>query len=293
MVDGIDVSRHQGAIDWKQAAASGIRFALIRAGYGNDVSQKDARFEANLNGALAAGLDAGVYWFSYAVGEDDARREAEVFRKIISPYREKIVYPAAFDYEAESMAYASKHGAAPSAELVNRIANTFLGEMKKDGWRTALYTNNDFRKRIFSPQTLAAWDVWLADYSGGPDAPCAIWQKSSAGRVPGIAGEVDLDVCCRDYAAEGAPTSVRIDTTGTYTMAPGSVYQLKTTCPGAAKVWSGNSRVVLVLPRCRSGCDDLWYLVAVGRAGDGAGIYAAGPGEQGRRRLVVNLAGEG
>lgn len=292
MLEGIDVSRHQGSIDWKRAAGSGLRFALIRAGYGNDISQKDAMFEANMTGALAAGLDVGVYWFSYAVSEEDARAEASVFRRVIAPYREKIVYPAAFDYEGASMEYARRHGVSPSPELVSRMADAFLGEMKKDGWRTALYTNNDFRRNVFSARTLAAWDLWLADYSGEPDVPCAIRQKSDSGSVPGIAGAVDLDVCCKDYAAEESGTRVRVDTTGTYRMAPGGAYQLKTTCAGGggAKVWSGNSAAVLVLPRSRSGDNELWYLVAVGKAGEGAGIYTAGPGEQGRRRLVVELA---
>ena len=64
---GIDVSHHQGKIDWEKVKADGIGFAVIRAGFGNSASQKDTRFEENIKGALAAELPAGAYWFSYAV----------------------------------------------------------------------------------------------------------------------------------------------------------------------------------------------------------------------------------
>lgn len=291
MFRGIDVSRYQGSIDWPAVRQSGMEFALIRAGYGNEINGKDPRFEANISGARAAGLDVGVYWFSYAASVADARKEAAVFRQVIAPHREQITYPAAFDYEEAGREYARKHGANPDGDLISRMADAFLSDMKADGWKTALYTNNDFRRNVFSAQTLKNWDLWLADYSGAPDAACAIRQTGSTAKIPGIDGSVDTDVCFKDYAVpSGAGSAVKFDTTGTYTMEPGGVYQLKTTCAQQPKVWSGSPGSVLVLPRFRSGRDDYWYLVAVGGAGSGAGIYACAPGEQGQRRLVVNIA---
>lgn len=290
MIKGIDVSRYQGVINWKAVDASGIDFALIRAGYGNDISQKDANFDTNIKGALAAGLDVGVYWVSYAVSVQDALKEAAVFKQIIAPYKNRITYPAAFDYEGASRAYGQKHGYNITNDLINQMANAFLGAMKSDGWMTALYTNNDFRKNVFSEATLKAWDLWLADYSGGPDVPCAIQQTGSTGRVFGISGAVDIDVSFKDYATMAATkTAVVIDTAGTYDMHPDYFYQLKTTCAEPPRVWSGNNKVLLVLPRYRSGNDDFWWLVALGKVGEGAGVYTAGSGEQGMRRLVVNI----
>lgn len=290
MIKGIDVSRYQGVINWKAVDASGIDFALIRAGYGNDISQKDANFETNIEGALAAGLEVGVYWFSYAVSILDALKEAAAFKKIITPYKNKITYPAAFDYEGASRAYGQKNGYSITNDLINQMANAFLSSMKAEGWTVALYTNNDFRKNVFSDATMKAWDLWLADYSGGPDVPCTIQQTGSTGRVSGISGDVDIDVSFKDYAALAkSKTSVVVDTAGTFEMQPGGVYQLKTTCIQQPKVWSGSPKSVVVLPRYRSGNDNFWWLVAVGKVGEGAGIYTAGPGEQGMRRLVVNI----
>lgn len=289
IAQGIDVSRYQGRISWEKVKASGIRFVLIRAGYGDVLSQKDSMFDANIRGAAAAGLDVGVYWFSYAVSVEDAKKEASVFRQIISPYRQSITYPAAYDFESASAQYAQKQGVSFSKELVNQMADAFLSAMKEDGWKTALYTNNDFLRNVFSPEALGAWDVWLADYSGELDAECAIQQTGSSGHVPGVEGCVDTDVSFRDYSRVTSPTAVQIDTAGTYSMAPGGVYQLKTTCAQQPKVWSGSPESVLVLPRYRSGSDDFWWIVAVGRPGEGAGIYTAAPGEQGQRRLVVNI----
>lgn len=290
MIKGIDVSRYQGTIDWKAVDVSGIDFALIKAGYGDDISQKDENFDANIQGALSAGLDVGVYWFSYAVSVQDALKEAAAFKQIIAPYRNRITYPAAFDYENASRDYAQKKGISVSNDLVNQMTNAFLSFMKADGWMTALYTNNDYRKNVFSAAIVKNWDLWLADYSGGPDVPCAIQQTGSAGHVSGISGDVDMDVSFKDYPAlRAARTSVRIDTTGSFNMHPGSFYQLKTTSLQPPQVWSGNSKVLLVLPRNRSGNDNFWWLVAIGKAGDGAGVYTAGVGEQGQRRLVVNI----
>ena len=290
-IRGIDISKHQGAVDWAAVDAAGIDFALIRAGYGDDISQKDPMFETNIKGALARGLDVGVYWFSYADSVEDAQREAAVFRQVIGPYRSRITYPAAFDYEYASVDYYKKvKGAAPPNGLVDQMANAFLAAMRSNGWLTALYTNNDYRKNMFSAATLAAWDLWLADYSGGPDVPCAIQQTGSRGTVPGIAGPVDLDVSFKDYAALSAKkTAVWIDTTGTFLMRPGEFYTIKTTCAQAPSLWSGTDGVVGILHCRRDGSDDFWHVHAVGAAGTGTGIYTAAPGEQGLRRLVINV----
>ena len=201
----IDVSSHNGAINWTKVKESGITGAVIRAGYGKDASQQDAQFTANMQGALAAGMKTAVYWFSYADSVDDAQKEWAACKQVIEPYRGKICFVAS-DFEYDSVRYYTKlHGAAPANELVNDMVNAFLNAAKVDGWGTALYTNNDYRRNVFSSSTLAAWDIWLADYTGEPDIPCAIQQTGSNGTVAGISGNVDMDTCFKAYGAVTVP----------------------------------------------------------------------------------------
>ncbi len=103
---GMDVSKFQGTIDWSKV--SGIDFVLVRAGYGNDISQKGPMFDANVKAALSRGLAVGAYWFSYAVSAADAAKEATVFNQVLTPYKGKLIFPVAFDYEYDSIAYAQK-----------------------------------------------------------------------------------------------------------------------------------------------------------------------------------------
>lgn len=286
----IDVSAHQGAIDWPRVAAAGVKGAILRAGYGDDIRQQDTQFAANIKGATSAGLKVAVYWFSYADSSVDAQKEWGVCKQVIGPYKDKILFVAC-DYEYDSVNYFRKiHGTAPSNALINQIVNAFLGAANADGYAGVLYTNNDYRLHIFTAATLAAWDVWLADYSGGPDINCAIQQTGSTGRVDGIGGDVDMNTVFKEYGAAALQTIVVVDTSGTYRMAVGDHYQLKTTCPQQPRVWSARPDIVLVLPRLRMGNEDFWYLVAVGgKPGDQVGIYSAAPGEDGLRRMIVEV----
>ena len=202
----IDVSAHNGKIDWAKVKASGIYGTVIRAGYGCELSQQDACFTANIKGAIEAGLKIGVYWFNYCCSLEDAKKEWETCKKIIEPYRGNICFIAS-DYEYDSVRYfTSVRGTAPTNELINDMVNAFLNSAKADGWGTMLYTNNDYRRNVFSKTTLAAWDLWLADYTGDPDIPCAIQQTSSAGRVSGISGNVDTDLCYKVFDAPQQPS---------------------------------------------------------------------------------------
>jgi Lyzozyme M1 (1,4-beta-N-acetylmuramidase) len=87
MLKGIDISKHNPVVDWVKVDDS-INFVLIRAGYGNDISQKDSKFEDYIKAALAHNIHIGVYWFSYAVSIEDALKEAAVCKKILAPYKE-------------------------------------------------------------------------------------------------------------------------------------------------------------------------------------------------------------
>ena len=97
MMKGIDVSKWQGKIDWQRVEASGIEFAIIRAGYGNSANQKDSFFERNYLGAKTAGLHVGAYWYSYANSFREATLEAKAFQRVIAG--KQFDMPVYFDME--------------------------------------------------------------------------------------------------------------------------------------------------------------------------------------------------
>ena len=97
---GIDVSVHNGSIDWNRVKNDGIGFAILRAGYGKTASQKDKKFEDNYNGAKAAGIPVGAYWYSYARTVEEARQEAEACITILRG--KQFEYPIFFDVEEKA-----------------------------------------------------------------------------------------------------------------------------------------------------------------------------------------------
>jgi lysozyme len=266
----IDVSSHNGKIDWKKVAASGIKGGIIRAGYGGELTQKDKRFDENMVGAIAAGLKVAVYWFGYPDSIDDAKREWQICKQVIERYRDSVLF-IAYDYEYDSRGYFKElHGYYPSNMLINTMVTAFLNAAKSDGWKTCLYTNNDYRLHIFNASTLATPDyLWLADYSGGPDIPCAIQQTGSTGRVPGISGNVDMDTV---FIPIGVP-EFKCDTTMDVTRAPGGWYQFKVTSDKNPKVNVGSGGVATILPRYQLDTDYFYYIVAYGKPGTETGVY--------------------
>ena len=198
---GIDVSKHQGVIDWQRVKASGIAFAMIRAGYG--AGTIDPRAHRNLSECNRLGLPCGAYWFSYAYTEEMARREAEACLAAVAPYR--LDYPIAFDFEYDSVTRAARAGVTVTRALASRIARTFCETTEAAGHYVLNYSNRDFLGRYFDEDVQARYDLWLAQWPKEPDLArppeCGIWQYTSTGRVPGIDGDVDLDVAYRDYPA--------------------------------------------------------------------------------------------
>lgn len=206
MVKGIDVSKYQGSIDWKKVKAAGIQFAIIRAGMGNTASQIDPWFKRHMDGALAAGLDVGCYWMNYYRTVDEAKKEAEAFLTVIAPYKGKITYPLASDFEGDSIRYVRQCGYKPTAQTVTAQTVAFLSTLEKAGWYTALYTNRDFYKNWFIRKDLEKYDVWLADWGDNnhgfnvkPYYTCGLHQTTSKGHIDGISGNVDLNLAYKDY----------------------------------------------------------------------------------------------
>ena len=197
---GIDVSTHNGAVDWEKVKKAGVQFAIVRAGFGNTASQQDARFESHMKGAMSAGLPVGVYWFQYARSEEEAREEAKACLQVIGPYKEGITLPVFSDYEYDSDEYAQKNGITPTRAFRTSCIRAFCEEIEKAGYTPGVYTNPDFVKNRLNWEDLKEYDLWLAAYTQEkPDYDCAIWQYTSEGTVDGVTGNVDRNLCYKEY----------------------------------------------------------------------------------------------
>ena len=195
---GIDVSVHQGTIDWKKVKDAGIQFAIIRAGYGSSISQKDSCFDKNMKGAQAQGIKCGAYWFSYATSEAAARNEAKVFQQVLKGH--KLEFPVFFDFEYDSVRYAKEQGVTITKEKATAFAKAFLEEMTKAGYLAGNYTNLDYYNNYFDQAALKGYPLWLALWgSSKPSASMGIWQYADNGKVSGISGNSDMDYAYVDY----------------------------------------------------------------------------------------------
>lgn len=207
-IKGIDVSKHNGTIDWNKVKASGIKFAIIRGGFGN--TTVDPQFKANIEGAIAAGVDVGVYWFSYAINTTKAKEEANKCLEVLKPYKDKIKYPVFFDFEYDSVNYAKKQGVSVTKTMASNMAKAFLQQVKSSGYKVGIYTNLDFSNNYFSSEVLSTYDTWIAQYNSKCtySGKYVMWQYSESGKVDGISGNVDLNYCYKEY---NASTTVKSD----------------------------------------------------------------------------------
>ena len=196
---GIDVSKHNGYIDWKKVKNDGIKFVIMRAGFGS--STVDERFEEYIKGAIKENIDVGVYWFSYATSEEKAKLEAAKCIDVLKPYKDKIIYPVFYDFEYDSLNYAKKQGITINKTKVTAFADAFLKEIKKEGYIPGLYTNIDFSNNYYFKSILKQYDLWIAQYTSRSTytGPHVMWQYSESGKISGIQGNVDLDYCYKQY----------------------------------------------------------------------------------------------
>ena len=203
---GIDVSSHQGKIDWKTVKSSGIDFAIIRAGYGN--STVDKCFEYNITEALKAGLKVGAYWFCYALNEKEAREEADFCIKTVKPY--KLSFPIIYDFEYDTERYAKEHKVTFTPQSRASIIKAFCDRAKELGHKAGIYTNLDYINYRLNLSDLEAYPLWLAAYGGNKEQSIygeILKQVSDSGKVDGISGDVDMNVCFIDLTdTDNEPT---------------------------------------------------------------------------------------
>ncbi len=198
---GIDVSQHNGQIDWEKAAASGIDFAYIRAGirgYGSGKLVEDERFEENFTGAKNAGLNVGVYFFTQAVTKEEAVEEAEFVLSLLNGRNPDI--PIAVDVEKVESDETVPRTGSLSREQYTENVKAFCERIKEAGYDPIIYGNGKTFFMLLNARDLEEYDKWFADYISPKDwTPYfpyhfRIWQYNSTGSCDGITGDCDLNL---------------------------------------------------------------------------------------------------
>lgn len=189
---GIDVSKHQGSIDWAKMKPAGVEFAIIRAGYG--WTYTDPYFVQNITDAIANGIKVGVYWFIYGVDEAEAIRNAEKAHEVLAPYADKISLKVWCDLEYDTDRYASNLGVTLTKDVRTAMVKAFNEHLKSLGYEVGVYANPDYLKNKFNE--LSEYPLWLAHYTEDEKryCDCDIWQYTSDGTVDGINGKVDMNI---------------------------------------------------------------------------------------------------
>ena len=191
MAKGIDISYHQGKIDFNAVKNSGVEFVILREGYRTTM---DKRFLEYARECKRVGLPIpAVYHFSYALSANEAINEADVCIKNMKSANLGTDVQVFFDFEYDTVESAKKKGVVLTPEHCNLHTVAFCEEVKRLGYVPGVYTNIDYHKNWYRADVLNRYAIWLADYSGEPNYPCQIRQYSSKGSVPGIQGNVDLN----------------------------------------------------------------------------------------------------
>ena len=193
-VPGVDVSDHQGSIDWQQVKASGIEFAFIRLGYRGYESGKlnaDERFLENIRNARAAGLKVGTYFFSQAVSVEEAEAEAQFAMELLAG--ETLDLPLCYDWEYVSE---TARTAGVDRTLLTACTAAFCQKVEAGGYAPMVYFNRSQALDMLHLEQLTSYDFWLAMYDVTMDFPYRVdfWQYSNQAAVPGIPGKADLNL---------------------------------------------------------------------------------------------------
>ena len=193
---GIDVSSHNGTIDWKRVKDAGVEFVFIRAGYRGNSQGKlhvDSQFENNYRGAKENGIDVGVYFFSQAVNEEEAWEEVELVAGLLEG--KEVDLPVVFDMEESGEG--DKGRVKPiSRDDKTRIAVTWLEAISQKGYKPMIYNSTSLFDHLFSIGFLQNYDFWIAQYYHKPTYQYRfrVWQYTNEGVIDGISKNVDLNL---------------------------------------------------------------------------------------------------
>lgn len=190
----IDVSRHQGVIDWQQVKAAGIGAVIIRCGYGDDIpEQDDAMWKENVAGAKEAGLKIGAYLYSYADSIAHAQSEAAHALRLLEGIT--LDFPMFYDMEDE------KTTGNCDEVLLGDMAETFCNVLQNAGYRVGIYANKYWFTTKLTDVRFRQWEHWVAQYAERCtyEGSYVGWQYTSKGQINGIQGNVDMSEFYVDY----------------------------------------------------------------------------------------------
>ena len=193
MVKIIDISKHNGSIDFAKVKADGISGVIIRAGYGRHISQKDPTFETYYAGAKAAGLNVGAYWYSYADNPTDAKTEAAVFLEAIKG--KKFELPVYYDIEEESHVALGK-------TVCSAMVDAFCSVLESAGYFAGVYSFDSFFGGNLNAEVQKKYSCWVARVENVKPVYCktyAMHQYTWKGAVKGVSGAVDVSYCYKDF----------------------------------------------------------------------------------------------
>ena len=185
MINGIDVSHNNGAINWAAVRRAGCQFAIIRIGYGK--GHLDKNFYNNVNGALSQGLKIGIYHYSYALNVADAKKEAGFILKTLkqcglSP--DKLPLGIYYDME-DADGYKFKNGM-PTKQVITNMCSVLVNALWGAGYTAGIYANNDWLDNHIDYTQLGGCALWLAQPNGSkPKRECTIWQYTFNEKISG------------------------------------------------------------------------------------------------------------
>jgi GH25 family lysozyme M1 (1,4-beta-N-acetylmuramidase) len=188
-IKGIDVSHHQGNIDWKKVAAEGVKFAFIKASEG--YTFVDSKFKTNVEGANAVGIRTGAYHYAKFSTVAEAVAEARHFISVISAV--DLTYPVVLDLEEDKKKAGKK--------VLTEAALAFINLVNTTGRIVLLYSGKSFLESNLDETKLKDIPLWVARYNSTLGRSADIWQHSDKGIVPGILGHVDLNWAYRDFSS--------------------------------------------------------------------------------------------
>ena len=201
---GCDLSYHNKYVNWDELAASGCEFVMLRCGYRGYSAgglAKDEKFDLYASEAQRVGIKLGVYFFTQALDVEEAEDEAEYVLKLIENY--DISYPVAFDTEYIDDESARTNTTEISDELRSDICRAFCEKIKEHGYYPMIYASENWMRRYMELESLRDYDFWAPQYLEENDFlfDFTIWQYTDQGSIPGVKGDVDLDISMVDYAS--------------------------------------------------------------------------------------------
>lgn len=200
---GADISKHDGEVNFNSMKAAGVDFVMIRLGargYATGQITLDEYFVENIEAAVEAGLDIGIYFYSQAISQEEAVQEAGFVVQNLEPYRANIKYPVAFDMEKVSNDQARTD--ALSRDDKTTITDAFLSSIQAAGYVPMLYGNKEWLIKNVDLTKLQNYDIWLSQEQEIPDYPYqyTMWQYTTTGVLNGIKGDANLNLCFVSYS---------------------------------------------------------------------------------------------